>query len=406
MNKKKNLKIFIVTVSIIILLSNFSALGIQTKKIIQIDPSKKIDPRPYDGQLRVYIVEPVSRWNDYDGNPYHFGFLDFAMDETLSIGYLETYDKQMTWDAHTVGYDSIQNDNIMVIAAVFNPAIFKKYSYPPSKNPFDAHYVDAAAAAKPGEIGFNFKNETFTHTIFCEEATATWCHYCPASSVALMTVYDTYNFPFYFVAMIADKVPITYSYLKNKYNLYGYPTCYFDGGYKIAVGSTTANSCKNNVISSGKRNSHDLNLSLSLEWIGNGIIDIGVEITSNEEMPNIAPLNPEIIGPASGRIKKEIEYKITTTDPDNDDVYYIIDWDENISEVTIGPYTSGEEVMISHIWQKEGNYTIKIKAKDLENHESEYSTLDLTIPKVKPRYYLLLGNYLRIINLSKILFRV
>ena len=51
---------------------------------------EKLDERPYNGRLIVYVVEQVSRWNMQDGNPYHFGFLDFAFDDKLSIEYLDT----------------------------------------------------------------------------------------------------------------------------------------------------------------------------------------------------------------------------------------------------------------------------------------------------------------------------
>ncbi|MGC9554682.1 MAG: hypothetical protein ACP5EK_05165, partial [Thermoplasmatota archaeon] len=29
------------------------------------------DSGSYAGVLRLYVVEPVSRWNDYEGDPYH-----------------------------------------------------------------------------------------------------------------------------------------------------------------------------------------------------------------------------------------------------------------------------------------------------------------------------------------------
>ncbi len=40
---------------------------------------------PYTGRLRLYVVEPVSRWNMYNGHPYHFGFLGFAFNGVISI---------------------------------------------------------------------------------------------------------------------------------------------------------------------------------------------------------------------------------------------------------------------------------------------------------------------------------
>ena len=40
---------------------------------------------PYTGRLRVYVVEPVSRWNMMNQEPYHFGFLGFAFNKNISI---------------------------------------------------------------------------------------------------------------------------------------------------------------------------------------------------------------------------------------------------------------------------------------------------------------------------------
>ena len=135
-------------------------------------------------------------------NPYHFGFLDFAINEQLSIEYLGTYSKQVTWNAQEAGYSNVQEDNLMVIAAVFNPDVNEGYANPPSKNPFDAHYVDAAAGAKPGETGSNIVKENFTHTVFVEEATAQYCPYCPAMAEALNNISKSDDYPFYFVALI------------------------------------------------------------------------------------------------------------------------------------------------------------------------------------------------------------
>ena len=104
----------------------------------------------YHGHLRVYIVEPVSRWNDHDGNPYHFGFLDYAINEDVEIE--NTLAKEVVWNGSVAGYSDITRDNIMVIAALFGSESHSAYSDPPSNtHPFDAHYVDGVAAATPPE---------------------------------------------------------------------------------------------------------------------------------------------------------------------------------------------------------------------------------------------------------------
>ena len=52
----------------------------------------------YEGVLRIYIAEPVSRWNMYDGEPYHYGFLDFAYNNEILIDYEDTKEDTIIWD--------------------------------------------------------------------------------------------------------------------------------------------------------------------------------------------------------------------------------------------------------------------------------------------------------------------
>lgn len=97
------------------------------------------EPEEYNGHLRAYIVESVSRWNDQQGNPYHFGFLDYAFDRNLALTNNElklddTYEFTTTWRGWLHGFGDISKDNVMVIAAVFN------------KN---TDYVDQTSAAVP-----------------------------------------------------------------------------------------------------------------------------------------------------------------------------------------------------------------------------------------------------------------
>jgi hypothetical protein len=97
---------------------------------------KNNESEEYEGHLRAYIVEPTSRWNDYSGNPYHFGFLDYAFNQDISIESGGTFNASAAWNGSEHGYPDITEDNIMVISAVFDS---------------DTHYVDQTAAAKPGE---------------------------------------------------------------------------------------------------------------------------------------------------------------------------------------------------------------------------------------------------------------
>jgi len=75
----------------------------------------------------------------------------------------------------------------------------------------------------------------------------------------------------------------------------------------------------------------------------------------------------------------EYEYTFTTTDPNGDDVYYYINWGGyfNVGE-WIGPYSSGEQIVLTHTWKNKGIYTIKAKAKDIFDLESDWGYLTVT----------------------------
>lgn len=107
-------------------------------------------------------------------------------------------------------------------------------------------------------------------------------------------------------------------------------------------------------------------------------------------MSNIAPNISKIIGPSNVKTGEEIKYKILTTDLDGDNLYNYKNWNENTSNITIGPYESGEEVTVSQVWENKGIYAIKVKVVDIENHESDYTTLDTKITKNKLRFNILL----------------
>jgi hypothetical protein len=95
---------------------------------------------------------------------------------------------------------------------------------------------------------------------------------------------------------------------------------------------------------------------------------------------NDPPETPDIDGPASGKVGVEYDYTFVTTDPNGDNVFYCVDWDDDMGEVCIGPFASGDEVTVSHTWTEEGTYTVRVKAQDTEGAESAYATLDVTMP--------------------------
>jgi hypothetical protein len=97
------------------------------------------------------------------------------------------------------------------------------------------------------------------------------------------------------------------------------------------------------------------------------------------------PEAPDIDGPVSGIVGIEYEYYFSTTDPDEDDVYYYIEWGDGQVDEWVGPYKSGELAKVSHTWTSPDDYEIRAKAKDTNNLESEWSDVyPVTIVESEP----------------------
>ncbi len=87
---------------------------------------------------------------------------------------------------------------------------------------------------------------------------------------------------------------------------------------------------------------------------------------------NHPPTPPTIFGPVSGKVGESYNYTFNVIDPDNDDVYYYIDWGD-ASSGWVGPFASGVEIILQHTWNRTDQYTIFAQAKDGSNHESNWS---------------------------------
>jgi nitroreductase len=99
----------------------------------------------------------------------------------------------------------------------------------------------------------------------------------------------------------------------------------------------------------------------------------------NQSSQNNPPQAPSISGPSNGQRGIQYNYTIATTDPENDDVYYYVDWADGTHDGWIGPFPSGMMVSFNHTWSQVGTYIIKVKAKDSEGLESIWSTYQMTI---------------------------
>lgn len=103
------------------------------------------------------------------------------------------------------------------------------------------------------------------------------------------------------------------------------------------------------------------------------------------EYGNDPPNKPILLGQTVGRVGESYVYNAVTTDPDGDQLEYWYDWDDGQTSGWLGMYNSGENCEKSHRWDVEGDYNLKVKARDTYGTESEWSNpLSVSMPRNKP----------------------
>jgi len=93
---------------------------------------------------------------------------------------------------------------------------------------------------------------------------------------------------------------------------------------------------------------------------------------------NNPPTTPSIIGPTYGHASILYDYLLVATDPDNDTLRYIINWDDNHTD-TSPFFASGRPISVTHQWATNGFYTIQAYTQDLNNATSPITEIQLAI---------------------------
>ena len=317
------------------------------------------DANTYGGYIRVYVIEICSTlgWNDTWDYPYTFVFLQYAFDENISIPSYGTWQDSIVWDGHDynygIGYDfgNISYGNIMIIAAVFNEEWHQGYAYPPDGNPFDAYWIDDVKGFRVGDNSLpNIPSEPKPENGKADvntEFDLNWIggdpnQWNPQDTV----VYDVY------FGTISPPPMVSSSQI----------TTIYDPG------------------------SLDINTTYYWQIISkdnHGAVSEGpIWQFTTSRMPNGPPDSPTINGPRSGKVGVNYNWTFTSIDPNNDDIFYLVQWGDGCgSQDWVGPYYSSEEVILSHTYNWDGAFTIYAKAIDVYDAESDFSTFDLTMPR-------------------------
>ena len=100
-------------------------------------------------------------------------------------------------------------------------------------------------------------------------------------------------------------------------------------------------------------------------------------MTSLQVGSSYPPEPPTVDGPEKVRINKEYEFSAITTDPENDQIYYMFDWGDGTHTDWLGPVNSGDSMSASHAWSEIGNYEVQVRAKDVEESISKWTIYPL-----------------------------
>ncbi len=130
----------------------------------------------------------------------------------------------------------------------------------------------------------------FTHTVFIEEGTTSWCPNCPKAAEALYSIYNSSEYPLYYVALIIDKNPIAQKRFWSHYRGTAIPTIFFDGGFNqiVGSGSTTEQTkllYKPLIEEAGERTVHPLELTTNVIGHGDAKLDITVMVKNTGSKP-------------------------------------------------------------------------------------------------------------------------
>jgi hypothetical protein len=90
---------------------------------------------------------------------------------------------------------------------------------------------------------------------------------------------------FYFISLVSNKNIHAVTRL-NEYNLYYVPTVFFDGGYRVNVGAGSVPGAVDEYTADinycGNRPVPDIDVDVSIGWLGNATLDIQVTVHNNE----------------------------------------------------------------------------------------------------------------------------
>jgi glutaredoxin len=136
----------------------------------------------------------------------------------------------------------------------------------------------------------NVLNENPPHSVLAEFASLTTCPHCPKAASQLYSVYNSSDYDFHYVTIVADKITelpsLAQLRLDNRLKELGVksvPDVYFDGGYKRLLGEQKDEVPYRNAIEqTGTRDAPEISIDLKVNWKGVNTIEITTQIQTND----------------------------------------------------------------------------------------------------------------------------
>jgi glutaredoxin len=133
-------------------------------------------------------------------------------------------------------------------------------------------------------------NSNFTHTVFIEAGDLTWCPYCPGAGKALYSMYNSSDYPFYYVAFVYNQAKLNKNRMWGHYRVKAYPNIFLDGGFSQIVGGATTQQqfeqlYRPLIEEAGARVVHPLAVTTNVTGHGNAKMDITVTVKNTGSTP-------------------------------------------------------------------------------------------------------------------------
>ena len=104
---------------------------------------------------------------------------------------------------------------------------------------------------------------------------------------------------------------------------------------------------------------------------GYGGVIYAIDIKNSSNIPPKKPEPP--FGQINGKIGVRYNYSANTSDEENDKLFYLFNWGDGSDSGWLGPCKSGGICQEEHVWSKQSDYNITVKAKDIYGNESVWS---------------------------------